>query len=50
MKTRIIISIIAAGLGLIIAAVPQNTTHPYKLTAEQLLEEASTKVRYFPKI
>lgn len=47
MKTRIIISIIAVGLGLIIAAVPQNTTHPYKLTAEQLLDEANAKVRYF---
>jgi len=47
MNTRIIISIIVAGLGIIIAAVPQNTTHPYKLTAKQLLEEANTKVRYF---
>ena len=28
-------------MGIIIAAVPQNTTHPYKLTADQLLEEAT---------
>ena len=47
MNTRIILSIIVVGLGLIIAAVPQNTTHPYKLTAKQLLDEANTKVRYF---
>lgn len=47
MKTRVILSVIVIGLGLIIAAIPQNTTHPYKLTAEQLLDEANTKVRYF---
>ncbi len=47
MNTRIIISIVAVGLGLIIAAVPQNTTHPYKLTAEELLDEVNTRVRYF---
>ena len=47
MNTRITISIIVVGLGLIIAAVPQNTTHPYKLTAEQLLDEANTRIRYF---
>jgi rhodanese-related sulfurtransferase len=33
-------------LGLIIAAVPQNTTHPYKLSAQQLLEEANTRTQY----
>lgn len=47
MNARIIISIVVVGLGLIIAAVPQNTTHPYKLTAKQLLEEAHTKVKYY---
>lgn len=47
MNTRIILSIVLVGLGLIIAAVPQNNTHPFKLTAEQLLEEANTKVKYF---
>jgi len=34
-------------LGLIIAAVPQNTTHPYKLTASQLLDEANTRTQFF---
>jgi sulfur-carrier protein adenylyltransferase/sulfurtransferase len=35
------------GLGLIIAAVPQNTTRPYKLTATQLLEEAKGRQQFF---
>ena len=47
MKTRVIISIVFAGLGLIIAAVPQNTTHPYKLTAEQMLEQSNSRVPYY---
>lgn len=33
-------------MGLIIAAVPQNTTHPYKLTAEELLNEVNTRNQY----
>jgi rhodanese-related sulfurtransferase len=33
-------------LGLVIAAVPQNTTKPYKLTADQLLGEANTRTQY----
>jgi sulfur-carrier protein adenylyltransferase/sulfurtransferase len=33
-------------LGLIIAAVPQNTTHPYKLTASQLLDEVNTRTQF----
>jgi rhodanese-related sulfurtransferase len=33
-------------LGLVIAAVPQNTTKPYKLTADQLLAEANTRTQY----
>ncbi len=47
MKTRVILSILLIGLGLIIAAVPQNVTHKFKLTPQQLLEEANTKVKYF---
>ncbi len=39
MKTRVIISIVAVSLGLLIAAVPQNTTHPYKVNPDQLLTE-----------
>ena len=47
MKPRVILSISIVGLGLIIAAVPQNTTHPYKLTAAQLLEEAKGRQQFF---
>lgn len=47
MKPRVILSITVVGLGLIIAAVPQNTTHPYKLTAEEMLEEVYSRMQYF---
>jgi rhodanese-related sulfurtransferase len=47
MKSRVILSIAAVGLGLIIAAVPQNTTQPFKLTANQLLEEANGRYQFF---
>lgn len=47
MKTRVILSIVFAGLGLIIAAVPQNTTLPYKLTAEQMLEQSNSRVPFY---
>lgn len=33
-------------LGLIIAAVPKNTTIPFKLTAEQILEELKSGTQY----
>lgn len=47
MKTRVILSIVLLGLGLIIAAVPQNTMLPYKLTAEQMLEQSTSRVPYY---
>ncbi len=47
MNSRVILSIVFLGLGLIIAAVPQNTTHPYKLSAEELLSEAYGRNQYF---
>jgi rhodanese-related sulfurtransferase len=46
MKPRIILAAFVIPLGLIIAAIPQNTTKPYKLTADQLLEEANTRTQY----
>jgi rhodanese-related sulfurtransferase len=46
MKPRIILAAFVIPLGLIIAAVPQNTTKPYKLTAEQLLAEANNRSQY----
>jgi rhodanese-related sulfurtransferase len=33
-------------MGLIIAAVPQNKTKPYKLTAEELLGEVNSRTQY----
>jgi sulfur-carrier protein adenylyltransferase/sulfurtransferase len=46
MKPLMWLAIFLVPLGLIIAAVPQNTTHPYKLTAAQLLNEANTKTQF----
>jgi rhodanese-related sulfurtransferase len=46
MNARILLGSILIPLGLIIAAVPQNTTRPYKLTAPQLLEEVVTKSQF----
>lgn len=47
MKTRVILAMIFIGLGLIIAAVPQNTTLPYKLTAEKMLEQSNNRMQYY---
>jgi rhodanese-related sulfurtransferase len=47
MKTRIILAIVFISLGLILAAIPQNTTHQYKLTPEQMLEAANNMEMYF---
>lgn len=47
MKPREIVAIVTIGLGLIVAAIPQNTTHPYKLSAEELLEEAYSRSQYY---
>jgi len=46
MKPRQLLALIIVPLGLIIAAVPQNKTNPYKLTAEELLNEANTKTQF----
>jgi sulfur-carrier protein adenylyltransferase/sulfurtransferase len=46
MKPRIILAMFIVPLGLIIAGIPQNTTKPYKLTAEQLLAEVNTRSQY----
>lgn len=47
MNTRVILSIVVVGLGMILAATPQNTTHPYKLSADQMLEQVYGRVQYF---
>lgn len=46
MKPRNILALFIIPMGLIIAAVPQNKTNPYKLTAEQLLSEANSKTQF----
>jgi sulfur-carrier protein adenylyltransferase/sulfurtransferase len=40
------LAIFIVPLGLIIAAVPQNTTRPYKLTSAQMLEEVTTRTQF----
>ena len=46
MKARLVLAYILIPLGLIIAAVPENTTKQYKLTAEQLLEEVKSGTQF----
>lgn len=46
MKPIYWLAIFIIPLGFIIAAVPQNTTHPYKLTANELLEEVNTRTQF----
>ena len=41
MNPRILLAIVIIPLGLVIAMVPENTTKPYKLTTEQLLQEVA---------
>lgn len=47
MKPRILLAVFAVPLALIIAAVPENTTHAFKLSPSQLLEEANSGVQYY---
>lgn len=46
MKPLYWLAVFVIPLGLIIAAVPQNTTHPYKLTAAELLNEAVARSQF----
>jgi rhodanese-related sulfurtransferase len=46
MKPRLILAIVLLTLGLIMAAIPQNTTHPYKLSPEALLEHVNSGMQY----
>mgnify|MGYP003563128774 CR=1 FL=1 len=47
MKTRVLISVVFVSLGLLLAAIPQNTTSKYKLTAKEMLIEANNSVMYY---
>jgi sulfur-carrier protein adenylyltransferase/sulfurtransferase len=46
MKPRTLLALFIVPMGLIIAAVPQNKTKQYKLTAEELLSEVNTRTQY----
>jgi sulfur-carrier protein adenylyltransferase/sulfurtransferase len=46
MKPLKLLALFIIPMGLIIAAVPQNKTKPYKLTADQLLSEVNTRTQY----
>ncbi len=47
MKPLHFIAIMFVTLGLVMAAIPQNTTHPYKLNPEQLLDQVNSGIQYF---
>jgi rhodanese-related sulfurtransferase len=47
MKARHYLAIVFITLGIVIAAIPQNTTHPYKLAPGELLEQANSGIQYF---
>ncbi len=46
MKARLILASVIVPLGLIIAAVPENTTKPFRLTAQQLLDEVKEELQF----
>jgi sulfur-carrier protein adenylyltransferase/sulfurtransferase len=46
MKPLKLLALFVIPMGLIIAAVPQNKTNPYKLTAEEVLNEANTRTQF----
>jgi sulfur-carrier protein adenylyltransferase/sulfurtransferase len=46
MKPLFFLAMILVTMGLIIAAVPQNRTKPYKLSADELLAEVNTRTQF----
>jgi len=46
MKPRTLLALFIIPMGLIIAAVPQNKTKPYKLSPEELLGELNTRTQF----
>ena len=47
MKPRHYLALIVIPLGMILAAVPANTTHPYKLSPKEMLEHVNSGMQYF---
>ncbi len=46
MKPRNLLALFIIPMGLIIAAVPQNKTKPFRLTAEEMLAEVNTRTQF----
>jgi rhodanese-related sulfurtransferase len=46
-KSLSILAVVILSLGLIIAAVPENSTKQYKLTASELLDEVKNRTQFF---
>ncbi len=46
-KPRLVLAIFLIPLAIVIAAVPENTTKPYKLTIEELVGEITEGAQYF---
>jgi|WetSurSiteA1Bulk_404760.scaffolds.fasta_scaffold52159_1 sulfur-carrier protein adenylyltransferase/sulfurtransferase len=46
MKPRTLLALFIIPMGLIIAAVPQNKTNPYKLTSVELLDEVNSRTQF----
>ncbi len=43
---RMLLTVLLLTLGIIIAAVPKNTTTPYRLSADQILEEIKSGTQF----
>lgn len=47
LNPRVLLALFIIPLGMILAFVPANTTHPYKLSPEDLLEHVNSGMQYF---
>lgn len=47
MRPLYFVSIIFVTLGMVMAAIPADTTHPYKLEPAQLLEQVNSGIQYY---
>lgn len=47
MRPLYFVAILFVTLGLVMAAIPANTTHPYKLEPAQLLEQVNSGMQYY---
>lgn len=47
LQPRVLLAMFIIPLGIILAFVPANTTHPYKLSPQDLLEHVNSGMQYF---